>query len=41
MRDRWVELMDRALDQSQLPADATKVLRDFFHHMATFMINTQ
>jgi hemoglobin len=39
-RDRWVELMDRALDQAALPADAAKILRDFFHHMATFMINT-
>ena len=39
-RDRWVELMDRALEQSQLPADATNVLRQFFHQMATFMINT-
>ena len=39
-RDRWVELMDRALDQAALPADAARILRDFFHHMATFMINS-
>ena len=38
-RDRWVQLMDRALDDAQLPADAAKVLRDFFHHMATFLMN--
>lgn len=38
-RDRWVQLMDRALDQAQLPADAAKVLRDFFHHMASFLMN--
>lgn len=38
-RDRWVQLMDRAIDEAQLPADAAKVLRDFFHHMATFLIN--
>lgn len=38
-RDRWVQLMDRALDQAQLPAEAEKVLRDFFHHMATFLMN--
>jgi hemoglobin len=38
-RDRWVQLMDRALDQAELPADAAKVLRDFFHHMATFLMN--
>lgn len=40
-RDRWVQLMDRALDQAELPPDAAKLLRDFFNHMATFMINTK
>lgn len=39
-RDRWVQLMDRALDQVELPADATHLLRQFFHHMATFLMNT-
>ena len=39
-RDRWVQLMDRALAQAELPGDAANVLRQFFHHMATFMINT-
>ena len=38
-RDRWVLLMDRALDQAQLDAEATLVLREFLHAMATFMIN--
>ena len=38
-RDRWVALMDRALDQAQLPAEAASLLREFFHGMATFMIN--
>ena len=38
-RDRWVQLMDRALDQAELPPDAAKLLRDFFHHMATFLMN--
>ena len=38
-RDRWVQLMDRALDQAALPDDATLVLRQFFHHMATFLMN--
>ena len=38
-RDRWVQLMDRALDQAALPEDATAVLRGFFHHMATFLMN--
>ena len=39
-RDRWVQLMDRALDQAELPADAVSLLRQFFHHMATFLMNT-
>ena len=39
-RDRWVQLMDRALDQAELAADATHLLRQFFHHMATFLMNT-
>lgn len=39
-RDRWVQLMDRALDEAALPADAASMLRQFFHHMATFLINT-
>ena len=39
-RDRWVQLMDRALDETKLPAESTQLLREFFHHMATFMINT-
>jgi hemoglobin len=38
-RDRWVRLMDRALDETALPADATTTLREFFHGTATFMIN--
>ena len=38
-RDRWVLLMDCALDQAQLDAEATLVLREFLHAMATFMIN--
>jgi hemoglobin len=38
-RDRWVQLMDRALDQAALPEDAANVLRQFFHHMATFLMN--
>lgn len=38
-RDRWVALMDRALDEAALPEDATHVLRSFFHDTATFMMN--
>lgn len=39
-RDRWVQLMDRAIDQAELPGDAAHLLRGFFHHMATFLMNT-
>lgn len=40
-RDRWVALMDTALDQAALPGEATAALRAFFHEAATFMINRQ
>ena len=39
-RDRWVQLMDRALDDAGLPKESAQVLRAFFHHMATFLMNT-
>lgn len=39
-RDRWVALMERALDEAQLPKESRDLLCEFFHHMATFMINT-
>jgi len=38
-RNQWVMLMDRALDESKLPDDVTALLREFFHGVATFMIN--
>jgi len=38
-RDRWVALMDRALDAAALPADAEAVLRAFLRETATFLIN--
>jgi hemoglobin len=38
-RDRWVALMDRALDDAALPVDATRLLRAFLHETATFMMN--
>jgi hemoglobin len=38
-RNRWVMLMDRALEESQLPDDVRTLLREFFHGVATFMIN--
>ena len=38
-RDRWVQLMDRALDDASLPKESEDLLRGFFHHMATFLMN--
>ena len=39
-RDRWVQLMDKALAEAALPAESTAALREFFHHMATFLMNS-
>ena len=38
-RDRWVELMESALAEVELPAEVQPRLRKFFHEAATFMIN--
>lgn len=38
-RDRWVQLMTRALDEAALPAESDAVLRRFFEDTATFMMN--
>ena len=38
-RDRWVRLMDHALDEAALGDEATAVLRAFFHDTATFLRN--
>ena len=40
-RDRWFELMTRALEEAQLPEDAAALLLGFFAHTATFLINRQ
>jgi hemoglobin len=40
-RDRWIALMDRALDEVELPADVTALMREFLAQVATFMINRQ
>lgn len=37
--DRWLELMNRALTQAQLPAGAEQTLRAFFESTAEFLIN--
>lgn len=38
-RDRWIQLMSRALDESNFPADADSALRAFFASTATFLMN--
>ena len=38
-RDRWIELMTKALDECAYPAEARETVLDFFRTMATFMIN--
>jgi hemoglobin len=40
-RDRWIELMDAALGETNLPAPVVAVLRPYFHDTGTFMINAQ
>jgi hemoglobin len=38
-RERWVTLMERALDQVALAPEADALLRAFFRDTATFLIN--
>lgn len=38
-RDRWVQLMERALDEAKLPKESHDLLCAFFHHMASFLMN--
>ena len=38
-RDRWMQLMNNALQEAALPAEAEQILRAFFDHMSTFVIN--
>jgi hemoglobin len=38
-RDRWMELMRKAMTEAALPEDAARVLENFFDGTATFMIN--
>ena len=39
VRDRWVSLMDAALDESAFSAEAAAVVKSFLHDAATFLIN--
>ena len=38
-RDRWMQLMERALDVAEVPADVRPPLHEFLDGVATFMIN--
>src|SRR4051794_27438044 len=38
-RDRWVRLMNHALDQAELPEEVQQLLRSFFANTATFLMN--
>lgn len=40
-RHVWVRLMDRALEEAQLPEPSQGILRAFFHSTATFLINRE
>ena len=40
-RDRWVELMDAAMAEADVPPDVAPVLRKYFADTATFMMNRQ
>jgi hemoglobin len=38
-RDRWMELMRKAMKEAAIPEDAAAVLESFFDGTATFMMN--
>ena len=38
-RDRWVGLMEEAMQETDLPPEAAAILRSFFADAATFLIN--
>lgn len=40
-RDRWMQLMERALDEAAIPEQPAQTLRQFFSNTATFMMNRQ
>jgi hemoglobin len=39
-RNRWLALMNQAVDEAALPQEAAAILRSFFDSTATFLINT-
>jgi hemoglobin len=38
-RDRWMELMTRAIDEAMIAPEAAAAIKEFFGSMATFLIN--
>ena len=38
-RDRWMQLMSRALDEAALPQEVDQILRSFFESTTTFLKN--
>jgi hemoglobin len=38
-RDRWMSLMDRAIDEAALPTDVAEILRQFFEGTTSFLMN--
>jgi hemoglobin len=40
-RNRWMQLMEQAMQESKLPADVSTILHKYFSDTATFMINRE
>lgn len=40
-RDRWMQLMNKALADAALPVEVEQFLRAFFEQMSSFMINQE
>ena len=38
-RDRWLQLMTRALEEAALPEEPRRILQSFFESTTTFLIN--
>lgn len=38
-RDRWMQLMSQAIDESQIDVEAATVMKTFFEGVATFLMN--
>jgi hemoglobin len=38
-RERWMQLMNQALEEAAFPPDADRLLREFFHGVSAMMIN--